>query len=112
MNYIIDPSVFYWMKVVNELHDAAFAIGVLLLIAGGVLFFACAIESDFDSHKKAIVIIGVIGCLLLLASVFIPTKESCVEMLISRTATFDNANLTIQQIKELVDYVVGALKGV
>ena len=112
MNYIIDPSVFYWMMVLNGIHDAAFGIGLILLIIDGILCFACAMETAFESYKKAIIIIGMIGCLSMLASVFIPTKDTSIEMLIARTATFDNANMTVQQIKEIVDYVIGALKGV
>ena len=112
MNYIIDPSVFYWMNVLSAVHDAAFIIGIIFLVADAGLCFACMIDCEFKPYKKAITILSLIGFLFLLIWMFVPTKDTSIEMLIARTATFDNANMTVQQIKEIVDYVVGALKGI
>lgn len=67
---------------------------------------------DLRMIKKYMMITLVAGCLMVLVSIFIPGKQTSVEMLIARTATFDNVNWTAQQIKEIVDYIVNALKGV
>ena len=61
--------------------------------------------------KKYMLITLVAGVLMVLVSIFIPGKQTSVEMLIARTATFDNVNWTAQQVKEIVDYIVNALKG-
>lgn len=68
--------------------------------------------NDLRMIKKYMMITLVAGCLMVLVSIFIPGKQTSVEMLIARTATFDNVNWTAQQIKEIVDYIVNALKGV
>ena len=67
---------------------------------------------DLRMIKKYMVIALVAGILMVMVSIFIPGKQTSVEMLIARTATFDNVNWTAQQIKEIVDYIVNALKGV
>lgn len=67
---------------------------------------------DLRMIKKYMMITLVAGCLMVLVSIFIPGKQTSVEMLIARTATFDNVNWTAQQVKEIVDYIVKALKGV
>jgi len=47
---------------------------------------------------------------MIIFSIFIPGKTTSVEMLIAKTATFDNVNLSVQQIKDVVDYIVQAIK--
>ena len=66
---------------------------------------------DLRMTKKYMVIALVAGGLMILVSIFIPSKQTSVEMLIARTATFDNVNWTAQQVKEIIDYIVSALKG-
>ena len=60
--------------------------------------------------RKWMIISAVIGFVLVAAAVFIPSKQTSVEMLVAKTATYDNLNWTVQQVKEVVDYIVGALK--
>lgn len=52
-----------------------------------------------------------IGLVLIILSVFIPSKQTSIEMMVARTATFDNVDWSVQQVKEIVDYIVNALKG-
>lgn len=66
---------------------------------------------DLRMTKKYMMITLVAGGLMILVSIFIPGKQTSVEMLIARTATFDNVNWTAQQVKEIIDYIVKALKG-
>ena len=66
---------------------------------------------DLRMTRKYMMITLVAGSLMILASMFIPGKQTSVEMLVARTATFDNVDWTVQQVKEIIDYIVGALKG-
>lgn len=66
---------------------------------------------DLRIIKKYMMITLVAGVMMVLVSIFIPGKQTSVEMLIARTATFDNVNWTVQQVKEIIDYIVNALKG-
>jgi len=142
-NYIIDPSVFYWMNVMSIVQTVLAVFGAFLLI--GFLCFTvayfCTIsyvdepekpssESKYDierynremknyqsnqktlnSYKKYMLLTLIIGCAFVMISVFIPSKQTSIEMLVAKTATFDNVNWTVQQVKEVVDYIVSALKG-
>lgn len=66
---------------------------------------------DVQKIRKYMLITLIAGTLLTLISIFIPDKQTSVEMLVARTATFDNVDWTVQQVKEIVDYIVSALKG-
>lgn len=126
-NYIIDPSIFYWINVLAILQTVLAVFGGLLIASGiGTLigyFYHIYDIDDYreesqkkyrrkaDACKKATIILMCFGIPLVLASVFIPGKSTSIEMLVSRTATFDNVNWTAAQVKEIIDYIVSALKG-
>lgn len=144
--YIINPAVFYWMNVFENVQLVCSIIGAIALIS-----FACLTiytfylkenllepqkdkydENDwydkmryekalktfiddknyFNKIKKYNILSMIVGILLILIAIFIPNKQASIEMLIAKTATFDNTNWSIQQIKEIIDYIVMALKGV
>ena len=135
MNYIIDPAVFYWINILGILQTCIAIFGSLLILAGIVLLlFRCHCDDDiydrqYDSgqckyvdvlnkevaNKCNTVVKWAKVCILLgigmiIASIFIPGKVTSIEMLVARTATFDNLNLTVDGIKELIDYIVNAIK--
>lgn len=68
-------------------------------------------KEHIDIIRRWMITTAVIGLVLVIASIFIPSKQTSVEMLVARTATFDNMNWTVQQVKEIIDYIVSALKG-
>lgn len=117
MNYIIDPAVFYWINVLGILQTCMAIFGGLLIFAGIVLLLA-RWHCDDDIYvadkcnlmaKWAKVCIP-LGIVMIIASIFIPGKVTSIEMLVARTATFDNLNLTVDGVKELIDYIVNAIK--
>lgn len=61
--------------------------------------------------KKYMMTALIVGGVLVLISIFIPGKQTSVEMLVAKTATFENVDWTVQQVKEIIDYIVSALKG-
>ena len=123
MNYVINPRVFYWIQVLSVLQTVFALFGVTFTIAAiGLLIGYIYNKSEYEhgeyqrnKHymhicKKWLDITGPIGIMLILASIFIPGRTTSIEMLIARTATFDNVNWSVQQIKEIVDYIVNAMK--
>jgi len=120
-NYIIAPQVFYW---INVLSIAQTVFGIL----GGVCiatFVGLTIgwmynvyqvevyrrnECYMKIFKKWAIIAGILGLLMIVLSIFLPGKSTSIEMLIAKTATFDNVTWTVQQVKEVVDYIVQAIK--
>lgn len=68
-------------------------------------------KEHIEAIRKWMIATAVIGVIFGIIAIFIPSKQTSVEMLVARTATFDNVNWTVQQVKEIVDYIVSALKG-
>ena len=129
MNYIIDPSVFYWINVMSLIQTICGITGGFILAAAlacliGCIYNTCEIEVGkrteridyykenigyLAAFKKWLIITSIVGSILVLASVFIPGKSTSIEMLVANTATFDTVNWTVQQVKEAVDYIVSAI---
>lgn len=134
-SYIIDPAVFYWINVLATLQTLFVIVGAFLIVAGiifaGFYYYEKneAIDYKWDSkaleHVKVIdddtmaiaktllkwaKITSVLSIIFIIASIFIPGKVTSVEMLVARTATFDNVNMTVDGVKELFDYIINAIK--
>lgn len=116
MNYIINPMWFYWINVADELR----CIAVIALVLSGLAMLTFAVialvNSDWKEDgefqfaikmlKKTIVIF-VVSCIAL---VFLPSKDTLIEMQIARYVTKENAELTIDAIKTAVDYIIQAIQ--
>lgn len=129
MNYFIDPSVFYWINVLAGAQTLFGILGGITLVAG-ISFIIGAIYNKYqiiyweegkssNSHKKYLKtcthgawICMTIGILLSLGCVLLPDKETSMQMLVAKTATFDNVNWTVAQVKEVIDYIVTAIKSI
>ena len=163
-NYIIDPSVFYWINVLAIIQTVTAVIGGASLVAsiGFAITYFCTLndldpepkkpeeptllngqgplpdtynqhlqerynqdlweyerdmkrrENDLGNlrtYKKWMLFFLIPGLIFVLISIFVPGKTTSVEMLVAKTATFDNVNWTVQQVKEIIDYIVVSLKG-
>ena len=135
MTYIIDPSVFYWINVLGVLHTVIAILGGCCL-AGGITALiygwyvkANAYDTEYDNILKKTIdviddremqealkwikrgrILSVISVIFIIAAVFVPGKVTSIEMLIAKTATFENVGMSVESIKELIDYIVTAIK--
>lgn len=113
--YIINPSWFYWVNVI-------YGVGIVVAILATIATFACVIglplyhletvyddedEKKFRKIAKKLIII----CLVLwIVCIFIPSKETLIEMQVAKYATYENAEWTVETIKQAVDYIINALK--
>ena len=123
-NYIIDPQVFYWLNVFAILQTVLGILGGACIIAFfclmvGWIYNSCAVKDGYDSNlsymkacKRWAIITGIVGFVLATAAIFIPGRTTSIEMMIAKAATFDNVNWTVQQVKDVVDYIVQAIKGI
>lgn len=128
--YIVDPAVFYWINVFSNLQIVFGVIGGLSLVAGlialGVhIYFAHEIDGDEGTEdvsswvtgcrrnaklsKKIMIPTLIIAFVFILAAIFIPEKNTSIEMLIARTMTYENTEWTLERLKEAVDYIVAAM---
>lgn len=117
-NYIINPSIFYWMNVLDTVRGIMIVtlfISVACLVIA-LIFYSVNIDDREDEaakeYHKLIFIAGIIIIISSIIVIFVPDKRTNMEMLIARTATYENAQLTVQGIKEIVDYIVQAINSI
>lgn len=125
MNYIINPSWFYWLGVVHSMRGFMLVAFIVAIIIIGVSLIIIPVNvkliqdypSICDDEKKAVrfftkalkIAIGV--CVASgLSLVFVPSKETLIEMMIAKQATYENATWTVDALKSAVDYVVQAIQ--
>ena len=122
-NYIIAPQVFYWINILSIIQTVLGIFGgictaAFICLSIGWIYNACEVEKYGNNSdqfymkvcRKWAIITGTLGLIMVLFSIFIPGKTTSVEMLVAKTATFDNVDWTVQQVKEVVDYIVQAIK--
>ena len=125
MNYIINPSWFYWLGVVESmLHFmvAAFVLSIAFVVASAIIIpVDISVIREFpdisDGERKTVQFFTkalkiAIGVLVIsgLVLVFVPSKETLIEMMIAKQATYENATWTLDALKSAVDYVIQAIQ--
>ena len=125
MNYIINPSWFYWLGVVESMRCfmiAAFIISIALIVVSLIIIpMNISMIREFpdisDDERKtaqfftkalkiAIGVLVISGLILM----FVPSKETIIEMMIAKQATYENATWTLDALKSAVDYVIQAMQ--
>lgn len=125
MNYIINPSWFYWLNVVNSMRGfmlAAFIVAIIIVGAALILIpwytdmirafpTMCADERKAVRFFTKALKVGIGVCVIAgLFLVFVPSKETLIEMMIAKQATYENTTWTVDALKSAVDYVVQAIQ--
>ena len=116
---IISPGIFYWIAVLS--HVKGILLGGFILSIIAFLSFLCGViwyhssdkDDDYNYHylklyrkltKISFSVLVVCGLLY----IFIPSKETSVEMLIAKYVTYENTQWTLEKIKKAVDYIISA----
>lgn len=122
--YIINPSWFYWLNVIDTIGTffgviVVFSIGGTIASTIGYLICHGSIADypDYSDGEKAILPVWkrILKISIITAAVagvflvFIPSKNTLIEMQIARYATYENAEWTVETIKAAVDYIVEAI---
>lgn len=125
MNYIINPSWFYWLGVVNSMRGFMLGAFIVAIIIVGVSLIIIPVNvkliqdcpSISDDEIKAVrfftkaLKVGIGVCVVAaLFLVFVPSKDTLIEMMIAKQATYENATWTVDALKNAVDYVVQAIQ--
>jgi hypothetical protein len=112
MTYLIDPKVFYWINVLDTLRTvmAVCAIlGGLASITVWLMYWVYHEDEGKDYLKGQRITVLVVAVVGIVASVFIPNKETLIAMLVAKTATVENVGWSVDTLKEAVDYIVEAI---
>ena len=125
MNYIINPSWVYWLGVVESMLNfmvVAFVLSIAFVVASAIIIpVDISVIREFpnnsDGERKTVQFFTkalkiAIGVLVIsgLVLVFVPSKETLIEMMIAKQATYENATWTLDALKSAVDYVVQAIQ--
>lgn len=123
MTYIIDPRWFYWVNTLETLKTVLY----VLTAFSGIVTVAATINAtinlidnkrygpDDKDYQQAIGTLKIIKkvvfviIILLLACVFIPGKTTLIEMQVAKMATIENAEWTVESLKQVVDYIVESM---
>lgn len=122
MTYYINPIWFYLMNVST-------GIKIFLYILGGIALFICIIglliwladgcgilsykkmDDDEKATLKLFKKVIIAGSMLVFIGILVPSKETCIEMMIASQVTHENVTATKEEIYEIVDYVTDKVKG-
>lgn len=123
MTPIVNPLLFYLMNVSEQLWGisiAALSVSCMCFIAFAICFIYNFYEYEvyereeykiaythFKKHTITSIIAIVISTMLI---VFIPRKQTIIEMMIANAVTADNVGAGVDAIKSAADYVVEAIK--
>lgn len=123
--YIINPSWFYLLHVIDCLR---FLLGLTCALAAIALIIATIMriihfcegegfEDDDDIRvrkflNKCLKISAIITFVTMIALIFLPSKQTLIEMQIARYATYENAEWTVEAVKSAVDYIVEAVNSI
>lgn len=122
MTYYINPIWFYLMNVGNATHHLFMFTGALVSIVSICIFIIWLADGcgtlnyeKMDDDEKAtfklfkkIIIASIIA---LFIGILIPSKETCIEMMVASQVTHENVSATKEEIYEIVDYVTDKVKG-
>lgn len=115
MDYIINPVWFYVIQIARNLN-ILFSISFTLSLI--TLFILCLIYNIVHDeigdnelkklHKyiKCSIVIFIVSTICYIA---IPTQETIIYMFVAKFATYTNAQITLDGIKSVVDYIVQAI---
>lgn len=115
MDYTINPSWFYWISVFAAMKVLCLVVGMILLLTGLATTFMYINRKEEDvptntNARNTIVRLANWSFRFILLGIFIPDKETYIEMTIAKLVTYDNAQTVIESIKSAADYIIEALK--
>jgi hypothetical protein len=123
MDYIINPSWFYWLQVLSAVRVIFIVAMVISIIAAigtaiGAIYNYCEWKDcGYDDNEqyfhtcikviKPCVIVAIITTLIV---IFMPSKDTMISMMIAKFATKTNAQWTLDALKSAVDYVIQGIQ--
>jgi len=103
MEPIISPYVIYAINTIGKIQEIAYGFSIACFV-GGIIIFAFWDDdiNEVDIPFKALSIISLVAFIL---GVFLPTKETMIQMAAASYITPDNINLGKDYIIEIIKEV-------
>jgi hypothetical protein len=121
MNPIISPLTIYLINLMDPLHAVFIGACIVFLVLGilnGIDYLDNKDSSTEKYQKQAQKALGrtrrmaVICVLCMLLAVFVPSKNTIIEMIVAQNITINNINAGEEKVKEAIDYLVEKVKEV
>ena len=104
---IISSSTIYWINVLNGLHILSIITASIVFVGILAYLFTC---EGMKYNPKVIISMTVGFIIFILFAIFCPDKETLMEMLVFDKITPANINTAINEVKELIDYIIQVCK--
>lgn len=121
MTYYINPIWFYLMNVGDSIRFLFIITDALASVVSICIFIIWLADGcgtwdykEMDDEKATFKLfkkIIVASAIALIVGILIPSKETCIEMMIASQVTHENATATKEEIYEIVDYITDKVKG-
>lgn len=113
MEYIINPSWFYWVSVFDWLKAVCLILGIVII--AGIIICIVGIDYCYDDDEKKIWVKRLklsimVSLLCIFAAVFIPSESTMIKMMLAKYATADNVQTAYQAILDGARYILEGLK--
>ena len=118
MNSIINPWVFYWISIVDNIRTLLIAILIVLVIGEAIMSMCTMSDADLFSFKDKDVADEVKLCIKVAIATFVvavlvcvtPDSDTCYKMLAAKMFTQDNINSATEYVTDVIDYAVDKVK--
>lgn len=124
MQPLINPEIFYWIDVCENLKIlfCFFLVISICALLGFILFWTFFLDDPWKSEedkeklatkcKRWIISLSIASAVSTLCLIFIPNKETMYTMLIVNNLTENNLSKGKEEVKELIDYTIEKLNEV
>ena len=112
MTPIINPWIFYFIDLLNNIHYILMLVILFLLIVSVILaidYMKGGVSDAYAFKQSKLLSIPLIICILLL--LLIPSKSFMYKMIVAQNIVPNNMNITDEMIKENIDYIFDKLDG-
>lgn len=119
MNPIISPLTIYLINLMDPLH-AVFIGACIVFLVLGILYGIDYIDWKDSSSDKNLARaqkslgrtkrMAIVCILCMLLAVFVPSKNTIIEMIVAKNITIENLNAGEEKVREAIDYLVEKVK--
>lgn len=116
MDYIINPMWFYWLQVADDMKFLFELVGLICGVIATAIWLGAvgSGETSIEEGKRVAKIakrFAIVFCLVFIIGIFIPSKQTLIEMEIAKHATYSNVESIKEQITDAADYILDRLEG-
>lgn len=117
-NYIINPIYFYLANIADVVGSILLLFSLIAIVLIGLICMFWGLDNavdifNMDDDEKATFKkfkkFMAISLIFLSIGIAIPSKRTCIEMLIASNVTYENVSETKEEVYEFIDYVVDKL---